>query len=56
MRSDNTLRVAVRQNPPTVDGRLDDWAKADWATIDKSGVAAWFDSQTKPYNVSGPLP
>ncbi len=35
-----------------VDGKLDDWAGADWATIDRSGVAAFFDSHSKPYDVT----
>jgi hypothetical protein len=35
-----------------VDGKLDDWAGADWATVDKRGVAAYFDSNSKPYDVS----
>lgn len=30
----NTLTVAIRQTPPTVDGKLDDWGKANWVTID----------------------
>jgi hypothetical protein len=30
-----TLAVALRATPPTVDGALDDWAGADWATIDR---------------------
>ena len=28
------LLVALRQAPPTVDGKLDDWAGAKWVTID----------------------
>ena len=47
-----TLRVPLRKAAPTVDGKLDDWADAAWATIDKSGVAAFFDSNSKPYNVT----
>ncbi len=47
-----TLKVALRATPPVVDGKLDDWAGADWATIDKSGVAAFFDSHSKPYDVT----
>jgi hypothetical protein len=35
-----------------VDGKLDDWAAADWAPIDRSGVAAFFDSHSKPYDVT----
>jgi PA14 domain/F5/8 type C domain/NHL repeat len=30
-----TLTVALRTTPPSVDGALDDWAGADWATIDR---------------------
>ena len=47
-----TLRVPLGKAAPTVDGKLDDWADAQWATIDKSGVAAFFDSNSKPYNVT----
>ncbi len=36
-----------------MDGHLEDWAGANWVEIDKSGVAAFFDSKTKPYDVSG---
>ncbi|MDO4628905.1 MAG: hypothetical protein Q4C70_06945 [Planctomycetia bacterium] len=28
------------------------WKGADWAVIDRSGVAAWFDSNSKPYDVT----
>ena len=38
----------VRSTPPVVDGKLDDWAGTDRATIDRSGVAAFFDSRSKP--------
>jgi hypothetical protein len=47
-----TLRVPLRKAAPKVDGKLDDWADAVWATVDKSGVAAFFDSNSKPYNVT----
>lgn len=47
------LKVALRGTAPTLDGRLDDWTGADWVEIDKSGVAAFFDSNTKPYDVRG---
>lgn len=30
----NTLTATIRQTPPTVDGKLDDWRKANWVTID----------------------
>ena len=38
---------------PTVDGDLSDWAKADWVDIDKSGVKAYFNADTKPYDITG---
>jgi hypothetical protein len=61
-----TLHVALRETPPAgfsdpsrfksgkpaVDGRLDDWQGADWVTIDRSGVAASFDADSKPYNIA----
>ncbi len=47
------MRVALRATAPEVDGELDDWQGADWVEIDKSGVAAYFDSKSKPYDVRG---
>ena len=48
----NTLRIVQRGSAPQVDGKLDDWpADTDWATIDRRGTAANFDSSTRPYNV-----
>lgn len=47
------LKVALATAAPTVDGKLDDWSGADWASIDKSGVAAYFNSNSKPYDVTG---
>lgn len=46
------LTVPIRTAAPTVDGKLDDWAGAQWATIDKRGVAAYFNSNSQPYNVT----
>jgi hypothetical protein len=46
------LKLALRTTPPMVDGKLDDWAGADWAVIDRSGVAAFFDSHSKPFDVT----
>jgi len=31
----DTMKVAIRAAPPKIDGNLDDWAGADWATIDQ---------------------
>lgn len=49
------LRVALRTAAPAVDGKLDDWVNASWVDIDKRGVAAYFNSDSKPYNVSGAM-
>jgi hypothetical protein len=51
-KGNGTLKAALLATAPVVDGRLDDWKGANWADIDKSGVAAFFDSKTKPYDVS----
>ena len=51
-RGQGTLAVAIRAKAPVVDGRLDDWSGAEWADIDKAGVAAFFDSRSKPYDVT----
>jgi hypothetical protein len=48
-----TLVVAIRKTAPTVDGNADDWAGADWADIDKRGTAAYFNSSSRPYDVTG---
>ncbi len=47
------IQVALRPTPVTVDGLLTDWAGADWASIDKRGVAANFNSNSIPYDVKG---
>lgn len=52
-RGSGVLTVALRTQPPQVDGKLDDWpATTDWATIDRRGTKANFNSQSKPYDVS----
>ena len=51
-RGQSTLKVALREHAPVVDGKLDDWANAEWVTVDKRGVAAYFDSNSKPYDVA----
>jgi hypothetical protein len=47
------MTLALREQAPVVDGLLEDWLGADWVDIDKSGVAAYFDSRSKPYDVRG---
>jgi hypothetical protein len=52
-RGSGTLTVALRKDAPVVDGKLDDWAGADWAVIDRRGTAANFNSDSKPYDITG---
>jgi len=46
------LEMAMPSQAPSVDGKLDDWAGAAWVDIDKSGVAANFNSNSKPYDIT----
>jgi hypothetical protein len=46
------LPVAIRTAPLVVDGKLDDWTGAEWVDIDKSGVKANFNSNSRPYDVT----
>ncbi len=47
------LAVSMRDDAPVVDGDLSDWPSSDgWAIIDRRGVAANFNSNSKPYDVS----
>jgi hypothetical protein len=48
-----TLTVPLLGEAPQVDGNLADWTALQWATIDKRGVAAYFNSNSKPYDVRG---
>ncbi len=50
-------RIVVNKlsSPPTLSNELKDWSSAEWASIDKRGVAAFFDSNSKPYNVSAAI-
>lgn len=49
------LKVKISDTPINVDGRDDDWSDSDWASIDKRGVKANFNSNSKPYNVKAAL-
>ena len=51
----SVLQIAVNGAAPRVDGQLDDWANAKWVDIDKSGVAAFFNAKTRPYDITGAL-
>jgi len=46
------LNVALNTKQITVDGKLSDWTGAGWVDIDKRGVKANFNANTKPYNVT----
>ena len=46
------LDVQNAKTAPVVDGKLDEWAKALWVDIDKSGLAANFNSNSKPYDIT----
>jgi hypothetical protein len=49
----DTLEVVLRKIAPQVDGKLDDWpATVQWATIDRRGTAANFNSASRPYNAA----
>ncbi len=52
-RGSGTLNVPLRESAPRVDGHLDDWpATTDWAFIDRRGIKANFNSNSRPYEVS----
>ncbi len=54
-RGTGRLRVALKKGAPIVDGKLDEWIDAEWAVIDRRGTAANFDSDSRPYDVTGAL-
>jgi hypothetical protein len=47
------LKVMKMDTAPVVDGKLDEWKGAEWVSVDKRGVAAYFNSDSKPYDVAG---
>ena len=49
------LTAAIFKDAPSADHRPATWAGVAWAPIDQRGVAAWFNANTKPYEVSGAL-
>ena len=52
-RGGGTLKVAMREQAPAVDGEIGDWPQTtDWAVIDRRGTAANFNSDSRPYEVS----
>ncbi|MGE5608667.1 MAG: NHL repeat-containing protein [Bacillota bacterium] len=49
------LEVMLRRDPIQVDGKLDEWAKAQWVTVDDRGTRAYFNSDSKPYSVKAAI-
>jgi hypothetical protein len=45
------LSIGWLTQPPVVDGKPDEYAQCQWADIDKRGVKAYFNANTKPYNL-----
>jgi hypothetical protein len=54
-RGGGLMKVAIRSEAPVIDGKLDEWTGSDWVDIDKSGVKAYFNADTKPYNITGAI-
>lgn len=52
-RGSGVLTVLGRFQAPVVDGDLSDWPAAHWVDIDKRGTRAYFNADTKPYDVTG---
>jgi len=49
------LYVSLCKQPIKIDGKFDDWTGSTWVDIDQSGVKANFNSNSKPYDVTGAL-
>ena len=49
------LEIAIISHAPSVDGSIEEWAGAAWVDIDKSGVKANFNSNSKPYDITAAL-
>ncbi len=47
------LEVVMLPVAPVVDGQFEDWKSSAWVDIDKRGVKANFNSNSKPYNITG---
>lgn len=45
------LNIGWLTQPPVVDGNPEEYAQCQWAAIDKRGVKAYFNANTKPYNL-----
>lgn len=49
------LKIAINPAHPVVDGQIDDWRDAAWVDIEKRGAKAYFNADTKPYDLSGAM-
>ena len=47
-----SLRVSLRDDDVVIDGNIDEWVGTDWGIIDRSGVAAHFQSNSQPYDIT----
>ncbi len=46
------MQVSLSTPAPVLDGKIDDWP-SNWVEIDKSGSAAWFNANSRPYDIKG---
>ena len=49
------LTVRLLDAPPALDGDIGEWPADTFAVIDSRGTAAYFDSNSKPYDIRGAL-
>ena len=49
------LHVMKLKDEPTLDGKMGDWGNAEWATVDKRGTRANFNSHSEPYDVKAAM-
>ncbi|MBQ3807460.1 MAG: hypothetical protein II840_05835 [Kiritimatiellae bacterium] len=47
--------LALSKDAPTVDGDLGEWEPASFVSIENRGVAAYFNANSKPYDIRGAL-
>jgi len=51
----SALDILVVTTPPALDAVPEHWPGESWGSIDQRGVAAYFNSQSAPYDVQGAL-
>ncbi len=52
-RGTGMLHAVIRDDAPVVDGDIADWSTASWVEIDKAGMGANFNSESRPYSFLG---